>query len=97
MKMTDTSLLSLIQAGLVWSTTLAWSDVVRTGTSYIYPNDKEKALEAELGYAVILTIIVILIFYFLQKTASELKSLEGSIVQKINDMQSIQKQSKLFV
>jgi hypothetical protein len=92
--MTDLSLLSLIQAGLVWSATMAYADVVRTATSYVYPNDKEKALEAQIIYATILTVIVILIFYFIQKTKSDFAKLEKILEDKFDAMQKMQKMQK---
>ena len=76
---TDISLISLIQTGLVLGTTLAWSDVARTGANYIYPNNGVKVFDVQLIYAIILTVIVILIFYFLQHTRKEYTKLKNNI------------------
>lgn len=77
--MSDLSLFSLIQSGLVLATTLVWADVVRNSVKYIYPNNDGKVLQAQFIYAIILTIIVILIFYFLQNTKKQLVKLKDTI------------------
>lgn len=61
--------INMIEAGFVLGCTMAWSDVVSTGTKYIYPNSKS-VLEAKLVYALILTFVIIFLFYFIDKTMS---------------------------
>lgn len=86
--MSDLSLFSLIQSGLVLSTTLVWADVVKNSVKYIYPNNDGKVLQAQFIYAIILTIIVILIFYFLQNTKKQLAKLKDNIYYLVNQKSS---------
>lgn len=53
---------NLIRGSLSLMTALAWNGFVRESTTYLYPNSKNK-LFAELLYAVIITIVVILVVY----------------------------------
>lgn len=89
--MAEISVFGLIQAGLVWSTTLAWSDVVKSGAEYVYPNNKEKLFQMQILYAVMLTIIIILIIYFLQKTKSRIENVTKILNQKINEFNNLVK------
>lgn len=68
MSRTDISLISLLQTGFVWSATTAWADVASTATAMIYPDDRSKMIKAKVVYASLITAIVILIFYLLNKT-----------------------------
>jgi len=54
--------LDVIQAGLVFSASMAWADVVNTSVKKIYPDDSDKAIRAKVIYAAIVTILVIIIF-----------------------------------
>jgi hypothetical protein len=68
MSRTDISLISLLQTGFVWSATTAWADVASTATAMIYPDDRSKMLKAKMVYAALITAIVVLVFYLLNKT-----------------------------
>lgn len=94
--MSDVSLISLIQTGLIWATTISWAEVVRSGTNYIYPNDEKKVLEAQIIYAIILTFIVIVIFYFLQTTKNKIIELKETIDKRLVEMQKNQSQTSQF-
>lgn len=92
----EVSIFSIIQGGLVLGCTLTWSEVIRSGANYIYPENKEKALEMQLLYAIILTIIVVLIFNFLQKTKDNLAEMDKQIQRKELELQKIKNSAKLF-
>lgn len=90
----DTSLIYLIQSGFTFAVVMAWSDAVKAGASYVYPNNTEKAFEAQVVYAIIITIIVIAIFYFLQTTKNEIAKLKESINLNLIEMQKIKQMNQ---
>lgn len=85
--MADPSTISLVQGGLVLACSLVWSDTIKIAVSYIYPNNAEKVLQAQIVYAVVLTIIVILIIYSLKKTQSQIAKLENVITNQLEQIQ----------
>ena len=76
------SALGLIEAGLTLSCALVWSDTIKKAVETIYPTDKNKELQVQIIYAIILTIIVILLFYILNTTKTEIKKVAQNIDTK---------------
>ena len=74
------SIESIVSAGLVFGGTLAWADVIKTGTNYIFPSDKMAMFEAKLIYAIVITLIIILIIYLLSKA----QDVTNIVVEKVS-------------
>lgn len=66
--MAEVSTLSLIQGGLVLSCSLIWAGVVKSGVQYIYPNDQGGEFRSQLMFAIVLTVVVIIILHSIQQT-----------------------------
>jgi undecaprenyl pyrophosphate phosphatase UppP len=75
----EASALSIIQAGLVLAATLAWSDTIKSATEYVYPSDKEKKVEFKILYSIILTGIVLIIFYFINNFKDKIDELQTEL------------------
>jgi phosphate/sulfate permease len=81
------SVISVIQAGLVLGATLAWSEVVKTGTKQLYPADENKLFQAQLIYAIIITILLVIGFQILRKAEKNLNHIKNKIDEKIKDIE----------
>lgn len=93
--MSDTSTVGLIQSGLVLACSLVWADTVKATVNYIYPNNGEKLLQAQIIYAVVLTIIVVIIIYSLNKTQTQVAKVENDILEKLKTIQVNKKNQKI--
>ncbi len=76
----EVSLLSLIQAGLVLGATLSWSNVIQASAEYVWPHNDKAQFRAQLAYSIILTLIVLLIFYFIEISKSRLMKIKDEII-----------------
>lgn len=92
----DVSVISIIQGGLVLGCTLVWSEVIKSGAGYMFAGNQEKVIEIQILYAIILTIIVVLIFKFLSKTKSELAKIQTQINSENIEMKKIKSLSTSF-
>lgn len=72
----NTSILSMIETGIVLACSLAWSTTIQLAVKEFYPvytkggkhnNDDEAIFMSQLVYTMILTMIVIVIVYQLQQ------------------------------
>lgn len=71
MNSNNNSVIAIVQSGLVLGCTLAWSDTISSIAKKIYPQDTSKAVEAKIIYSICLTLIVIVVFYILQKAVKQ--------------------------
>lgn len=83
---TTPTVFSIIQAGLVLGTTLAWSEVIKTGTKQIYPLDDSKVFQANVIYAIVITVILIIGFYILQKTEENVNNVKSKLEKQMQDL-----------
>ena len=83
---TSPNTISIIQAGLVLGTTLAWSEVVKVGAKQIYPMDDNKVFRAQLLYAIIITFILVIGFYILNKAEKHVNNIKDKLEKKIDDL-----------
>lgn len=84
----ETSLLGLIQAGLVWSATTAWSDSINSGVDIIYPNNQKALFKAKITYALVLTLVVVIIFYYLNVIAKNINTAEQKVSMQLTDIRN---------
>lgn len=52
----------VIQAGLVFAASMAWADAINTTVKKFYPGDENKVIQVKIIYAIIVTIVVLLLF-----------------------------------
>lgn len=92
----NTSSISLIQGGLILACSLAWSDAIKAGSDYIFPGNKEKVLQAKIIYAIIITIVVLILFYLLQESRNQIIKIKEDLDRKIKEINEIQNHSTAF-
>ena len=91
----ELNVFSVIQAGLVLGTTLAWADVIKTGTKYFYPYNEDKVFQAQIVYAMIITIFLIIGFYLLKKAADHTDIIKTKLDKKFSSIKNNSKQIEL--
>ena len=51
--------------------TLAWNDVIQSALAYYYPDSKEKTIRGKIIYALLITIIVVIMQLYFFPTITE--------------------------
>ncbi len=67
------SLPNVVAGALSLTAALAWNEAAKAGIDAIYPRPDEGSFLATLSYAVIVTILIVIIFYSLKAATSEVK------------------------
>jgi len=73
------TLYSIIQAGLVLGATMSWSNVLQNAVNYVWPNNNTARIEAQILYSLILTMIIIFLFYFIQLGKKEISNIQADV------------------
>jgi hypothetical protein len=67
---------TLVAGALTFTAALAWNEAAKTGIQSLYPQPTEGSFRATALYAIVVTILVVIVFTILQiatKTSAELR------------------------
>lgn len=81
------SFMSLFISGASLGAVLSWAEVFKTSSSYFFPNEQKGdnikgKLEFQLIFAIFITIVILLLFEFIQKSKSKYDELKKEIAEK---------------
>lgn len=88
MSATPTSALSLsptmiISGSLAFVVGLAWNDAIQTGIDEYYPNKNHHTFSAKFGYAIIITIVMIMIIATVNKLYGTVSTIQKGLNDKL--------------
>lgn len=76
---TSVSILTILASGLTWTCSLLWSGAANSWISKTFPDDKSKALVAQLTVALIFTVMTILLIILLANLLKHFPSVNNTL------------------